>query len=65
MELKGFERITLRPGERKTVQFKLAPAMLTILDLHMLRVVEPGLFDIMVGPSSAETTSVPLEVVEK
>jgi hypothetical protein len=29
------------------------------------RVVEPGVFDIMVGPSSAETTSVPLQVVEK
>jgi len=39
--------------------------MLSILDLEMHRVVEPGVFDIMVGPNSAETTSVPLEVVEK
>jgi hypothetical protein len=39
--------------------------MLSILDLGMHRVVEPGVFDVMVGPSSAEITSVPLEVVEK
>jgi len=32
-------------------------------DMH--RVVEPGTFDIMVGPSSAETTIVPLQVQEK
>jgi beta-glucosidase len=65
MQLKGFRRISLKPGEKKTVQFKLTPDMLSILDLDMHRVVEPGVFDIMVGPSSAETTSVPLEVVEK
>jgi beta-glucosidase len=65
MQLKGFQRISLKPGEKKTVQFKLTTDMLSILDLDMNLVVEPGVFDIMVGPSSAETTSVPLEVVEK
>jgi beta-glucosidase len=65
MQLKGFERIGLKPGEKKTVEFKLTSDMLSIFDLEMHRVVEPGVFDIMVGPSSAETTSVPLEVVEK
>ena len=65
MQLKGFQRISLTPGEKKTVQFKLTADMLSILDLDMNLVVEPGVFDIMVGPSSAETTSVPLEVVEK
>jgi beta-glucosidase len=65
MQLKGFRRISLKPGEKKTVEFKLTPDLLSILDLNMLRVVQPGIFDLMVGPSSAETTSVPLQVVEK
>jgi beta-glucosidase len=65
MQLRGFRRITLKPGEKKTVEFKLTPDLLSILDLDMRRVVQPGVFDLMVGPSSAETTSVPLEVVEK
>jgi len=65
MQLEGFRRISLKPGEKKTVQFKLTAEMLSILDLDMNRVVEPGVFDIMVGPNSAETTRVPLEVVEK
>ncbi len=64
-QLKGFQRVSLKPGERKTVEFKLTPDMLSILDLEMRRVVEPGVFDIMVGASSAETQSVPLEVVAK
>jgi beta-glucosidase len=55
----------LKPGEKKTVQLKLTPDMLSIVDLDMHRVVVPGVFDVMVGPSCAETTSVPLEVVEK
>ncbi|HWC18541.1 MAG TPA: glycoside hydrolase family 3 N-terminal domain-containing protein [Terriglobales bacterium] len=64
MELKGFQRITLRGGERKTVKFTLGPAELSMLDSGMHRVVEPGIFDVMLGPSSAETTSVALTVVE-
>ena len=65
MQLKGFQRISLKPGEKQTVEFKLTSDVLSILNLEMRRVVEPGTFDIMVGPSSAQTTSVPLEVVEK
>ena len=65
LQLKGFQRISLKPGEKKTVEFKLTSELLSILDLEMRRVVVPGLFDIMVGPNSVETQSVPLEVVEK
>jgi beta-glucosidase len=65
MQLKGFQRISLKPGEKQTVEFKLTSDMLSTLNLEMRRVVEPGTFDIMVGPSSAQTTSVPLEVVAK
>jgi beta-xylosidase len=63
MQLKAFQRITLKPGEKKTVEFTITPGMLSMLDLDMHRVVEPGVFDLMVGPSSDQTTTVPLTVV--
>lgn len=65
MELRGFKRVTLKSGEKTTVEFTLTPDSLSMLDLDMHRVVEPGTFDIMVGPSSVETTSVPLQVEER
>ena len=65
MQLRGFRRITLKPGEKKTVEFPITPDTLAILDINMNRVVEPGMFDIMVGSSSAETQKVPLEVIAK
>jgi beta-glucosidase len=65
MELRGFQRITLKPGEKKTVEFTLTPDALSLLDVNMNRVVEPGVFDIMVGPSSTQTSSVALQVVDR
>ncbi len=62
-ELKGFRRVTLAPGERKTVRFSLGPAAFRMWDIDMKEVVEPGLFDIMAGPSSAHLKSVTLEIV--
>ena len=64
-ELKGFHRVHLKAGEKKTVEFSLTPDALAMLDIRMERVVEPGLFDVMVGGSSAETEKVTLEVVKK
>jgi beta-glucosidase len=64
-ELRGFERVTLAAGERKTVTFKVGPAALRFTDEHMNRVVEPGLFDLMVGTSAKTAARVPLEVVER
>ncbi|AUS06306.1 beta-xylosidase [Pseudotamlana carrageenivorans] len=52
--LKGFERITLKPGETKTVSFKLGFDELNILNQDMKKVVEPGTFTISVGASSQE-----------
>jgi beta-glucosidase len=63
MRLAGFQRITLKPGEKKTVEFAVTPDTLSMLDLDMHRVVEPGVFDLMVGPSSDQTTTMPLTVV--
>ncbi|GAA4950307.1 glycoside hydrolase family 3 N-terminal domain-containing protein [Algibacter agarivorans] len=50
--LKGFERITLKPGETKTVSFKLGFDELNVLNQDMKKVVEPGTFTISVGASS-------------
>jgi len=64
-QLRGFQRVSLKPGETTTVHFKLGPKELQILDRDMHWTVEPGVFDVMVGPSSTQTTSVPLQVVAK
>jgi beta-glucosidase-like glycosyl hydrolase len=64
-ELRGFERVALAPGERKTVTFKVGPAALRFTNERMERVVEPGLFDLMVGTSSKTAATAPLEVVER
>lgn len=53
-ELKGFERVFLEPGETKTVSFEISPELLAFYDINMDYVVEPGEFEIMVGPSSRD-----------
>lgn len=61
-ELRGFQRVHLKAGESKTVRFRLAPADLSLLDLNMRRVVEPGTFTVMTGPNSRDLNSVTLTV---
>ena len=51
-ELKGFHRITLKPGESKVVTFEITPAMLGFYNNELEYVCEPGEFEIMVGPDS-------------
>ncbi len=62
LELKGFERVTLAPGERRTVQFTLGPDAFRFFDITMREVVEPGLFDISVGADSTRLKTVILEI---
>ena len=62
MELKGFQRITLAPGERRIVPFELGPDQLSYFGPEMKRVVEPGRFQVMVGGSSDKVKAVVLEV---
>ncbi len=62
-ELRGFERITLAPGERRTVTFDLGPEHLWYHGPDMRRTVEPGVFDVLVGGSSVDLLSAPLTVV--
>jgi len=52
--LKGFSRITLKPGESGEVTFDVGPEQLSLWNREMKRVVEPGEFKIMVGSSSAD-----------
>jgi beta-glucosidase len=63
MQLRGFKRVSLEPGQKVTVDFTLTPEDLSLIDVNKDRVVEPGMFDLMVGASSAETSSIALEVV--
>jgi len=52
--LKGFNRITLKPGESGIVHFELGYDQLSLWNREMKRVVEPGIFKIMVGSSSTD-----------
>ena len=54
-ELKGFQKISLRPGEAQTVALDITPESLAFYDIHMKYVVEPGEFEIMAGNSSRDT----------
>lgn len=61
-ELKGFQRVNIKPGETRTVSFSIGPDELQFYNREMKRVVEPGKFKIMVGPNSVDLSSVSLDV---
>ncbi|MBK8498714.1 MAG: glycoside hydrolase family 3 C-terminal domain-containing protein [Flavobacteriales bacterium] len=53
-ELKGFQRVSLGPGETKTLTFKLHASMFAFPNAQMKEVTEPGMFRIMIGGSSKD-----------
>jgi beta-glucosidase len=53
-ELKGFQRVSLEPGDQKTVSFSLAMSALCFYNRDMEFGVEPGAIDVMVGSSAAD-----------
>jgi beta-glucosidase-like glycosyl hydrolase len=53
-ELKAFRRVTLQPGQRAVVSFAIPVDMLNFTNRENQRMVEPGEFEIMVGPSSSD-----------
>lgn len=63
-ELKGFERITLKPAEKKHVEFTLAPEHLGFYNRDMRFVVEPGEIKIFVGSSSVDGLEASFRVVQ-
>lgn len=62
LELKGFQRVTLEPGEQRTVTFDIKPTDLWFYNADMQRVVEPGTFSIFAGPNSVDLKQVTLTV---
>jgi beta-glucosidase len=64
-ELRGFRRVSLGPGETKTLEFALGPDELSFLNREMHRVVEPGAFKIMTGGNSKELIETTLTVDAK
>ena len=57
-ELKGFEKISLEPGETKTVTFDITDEQLGFYNNNMDYVVEKGDFTFMVGTNSKEVQSI-------
>lgn len=64
-ELKGFQRVTLQPGEKRRVEFVLGPEHLGFWNREMRYVVEPGEFRVMVGSNSVDVIDTKLEVATK
>lgn len=62
LELKHFQRVTLQPGEKRTVTFDLKPADLALWNVDMHRVVEPGTFTVSAGNSSTALKATTLTV---
>ena len=61
-ELKAFKRISLEPGESRYVTFSISHQELAFWNIDKQFVVEPGEFDLMVGPNSVDLQSVTLTV---
>jgi beta-glucosidase len=62
-ELKGFRRVRLDPGQTVVVEFAVGRDELAFWNKDMQWVVEPGLFDIMVGGNSVDLRKIVLKVV--
>jgi len=60
--LAGFERIALRPGERRTVQFALVPRQFSTVSADGRRIAEPGAFEISVGGGQTGAASATLRI---
>jgi beta-glucosidase len=61
-ELKGFQRLRLQPGERKQVAFLLTAEQLGFWNREMRFTVEPGEFQVMVGPNSEDLLEALFEI---
>jgi len=62
-QLRRFQRIRLRPGERRTVAFDLGSDDLAFYGLELRPSVEPGKFTVLVGGSSVSLIEASFEVV--
>lgn len=62
-ELKGFQRITLKPGEKKTLTFAVNANDLGSYDTHMRWVIPSGTYDVWIAPNSTEGLTGTFQVV--
>ncbi|RYY42728.1 MAG: beta-glucosidase, partial [Sphingomonadales bacterium] len=62
LQLKGFERVTLAPGEKRKVRFAIPPRELTIRNRAMGEVNEPGPIVLSVGSSSESLRQAEVEI---
>jgi beta-glucosidase len=62
IQLVRFQRVTLQPGERRTLTFTLNPDDLALWNPGMQKVVEPGTFTLFSGPDSVDLKSAKLTV---
>jgi beta-glucosidase len=63
-ELKGFQRLSLQPGEKRRVKFVLGPEHLGFWNRELRYVVEPGEFRVMVGSNSVDVVEAKFEVTK-
>jgi beta-glucosidase len=64
-ELRGFERLSLKPSEKRRVEFTLTPEHLGFYNREMRFTVEPGRFKVIVGTNSVDGLVASFEVIEK
>ena len=64
LELAGFQRVTLEPGETQTVTFEVGPRAMAVWNFDMEREIEPGTFTLSAGHSSVDLQSATLTVTE-
>jgi beta-glucosidase len=53
-ELKGFQKIELKPGEKRRVVFELPASSLAFLDAELHSIIEPGEFEVWIAPNSRD-----------
>ncbi len=56
-ELKGFQKVSLKPGETQQVHFDITDDMLDYYSVQLKKILEPGQFEIFIGASSNTTNS--------
>ncbi len=63
-ELKAFAKLEFMPKEKKTAEFTITPEMMSMYDLSMKKVIEPGTFTVYVGTNSVDCREAAFEVVQ-
>jgi beta-glucosidase len=64
-ELKGFEKVSIKAGESKTVDFKITPELLKFYNYDLQYVFEAGEFDVMIGGNSRDVKSTRFILTDK